>query len=272
MNRRRFLAATGAVLGSIVAGVAANREYDGPGDRGEVNPANDMVVSVNTILEGTEQETEVYTIRADDPGPTAVVVGGIHGDEENGYLAAERIVSWRVNRGSLVVIPRANVVAIDEHTRGGGEGDLNRHFPPGKEPTMELARAIWSVVAAADPAVVIDLHSSRGIFRTHPRWAGQAIFPTDVGNAVADAAAVVEHMNDHVVPGTMQFHRFDWGNVHTGTKPRFIHKVAGDLEKPGFVVELTEFLLDLNTQVRWTLTVTEQLLDRNGIRRIADAP
>lgn len=272
MNRRRFLAASGAVLGSMVAGMAAERGYDRPNGRGEVKPANDMAVSVDTILKGTEQKTEVYTIRADDPRPTAVIVGGIHGDEANGYLAAERIVGWRIDRGSLVIIPRANVVAIDNHRRTGREGDLNRHFPPGTEPTTELARAIWGVVAEADPDVVIDLHSSRGIFRTHPRWAGQAIFPTDADGAVADAAAVAENMNDHVVPRTMWLHRFEWGNVHRGTKLRFIHKVAGDLEKPGFVVELTEFLLDLDTQVQWTLAVTEQLLERNGIQRIGDSP
>lgn len=263
MNRRSVLTAGAATLG-VALGVrrrivpARNRRTRGPA-RGDVE--------ADTIMEGTQWETPVYTVQGTESGPTGVVVGGMHGDEPNGYRAAEAIAEWQLDEGTLVVVPRANAPAIERGTREGPEGDLNRKFPTGEDPTTELAGAIWDVVRERDPAVVVDLHRSRGIYGTHDKWVGQAIFPTAVDGAVSDARTVIEETNEGTVPWTMRFHRFALGPPLDGGSPLLIHKVAGDLDRPGFLVELTEFLLDLDTQVRWTKRITERLLERNGIRR-----
>ncbi|WP_254663019.1 hypothetical protein [Haladaptatus sp. W1] len=56
-----------------------------------------QTVSTATIRDGTEQETTIYEIRSESPGPTAFVEGGIHGNEESGYWAADAIRKWDID-------------------------------------------------------------------------------------------------------------------------------------------------------------------------------
>ncbi|MFC7045963.1 succinylglutamate desuccinylase/aspartoacylase family protein [Halobacteriaceae archaeon GCM10025711] len=81
-----------------------------------------------TIMDGTEHETTVHVYDSGNRGLTTFVIGGMHGDETSGYLAADEIATWSVTTGKLVVIPRANVEAIQAGVRGVGY-DLNRQFP-----------------------------------------------------------------------------------------------------------------------------------------------
>lgn len=274
MRRRTLLASGGTALaGSAIAGGAAIRSMRSSAER-SLSRAEDALVDdrhVDTLLDGTDRETPVYEVEGSEDGPTAVILGGLHGNEINGYRAAADATGWEIDAGRLVVIPLADIAAIEADTREGPDGDLNRLFPGGQEPESDLAQAIWEVVEGADPDVVIDLHRSRGLFDTHHRWVGQAIFPTAAGEAIEDATAVIEYMNDHYVPTTMWFHRFSMGNVQDASRDfgLLVQKVNLDLGVTGFLVESTDFLLDLDAQIRWTDAMTELLLDRNGIRRTA---
>lgn len=265
MKRRRFLAAGGGVLGTTVLGTAAGWAASRPVGRSEPEPSDAVDASVSHLLEGTDHETPVYELDSGSPGPTAVVLGGVHGNEVSGYRAAEEMVGWNVEAGMLVVVPWANVPAIEADERHGPDGDLNRQFPPGAEPTSELARALWGVVTDHDPDAVIDLHRSRGILGTHAKWVGQAVYPTAAGMEAGQA--VVEAVNDEVVPATMPFHRFLLSGPLTGSAPMLVHKVGGELGRPGYIVETTPVLLDLDRQVHWTLEIAERLLERHGLRR-----
>ena len=69
------------------------------------------------------------------------MVGGVHGNEVAGYEAAANVRDLDVERGRLVTVPRANVVAIEAGAGTGENGvDLNRQFPVGSEPTRECSR------------------------------------------------------------------------------------------------------------------------------------
>jgi hypothetical protein len=60
-------------------------------------------------LEGGAGDTPVFVLTGDAPGGTALVLGGTHGDEAAGYLAAVVLIERaRVKAGRLIVIPRAN--------------------------------------------------------------------------------------------------------------------------------------------------------------------
>ncbi|XVH33539.1 M99 family carboxypeptidase catalytic domain-containing protein (plasmid) [Haloferacaceae archaeon DSL9] len=249
----------GAVLQS--SGRTEAHNADGSIDGG------DRATHERTVLPDTAWETDAYRVAGNESGPTALVFGGVHGDEINGYRVAESMLDWEVETGSLVVVPHANPIAVKRNTRTGPEGDLNRQFPPGEEPTTELARALWELTTDTDPDVVLDLHRSRGILGTHNMWVGQTIFPTNAGDAVEHARAVIEQMNDEVVPWTMRSHRFRLGNVADGSSTPLIHKVAGELSRPGYLTELTDFLLSPATQRRWTTELAERLLERHGVTR-----
>lgn len=60
-------------------------------------------------LAGTPGDTPVYTLAGAAAGGTALVLGGTHGDEPAGYVAAVVLVETaQVAAGRLLVIPRAN--------------------------------------------------------------------------------------------------------------------------------------------------------------------
>lgn len=256
MQRREFLAA-----GATVAGGALGVSRPTRGSTGVTRDPTGV------LMAGTPHETPVYVVEERATGPTAVVVGGMHGDERSGYLAAQRVADWSVDAGRLVVIPRANRVAIERDTRRGEGGDLNRQFPPDTRPTTALARALWDRLVEADPDVVVNLHSSKGIYGTHQEFVGQAVFPTAAGDAVAVAEDTVETLNDGVVPWYMPLHTFLVGNTLHGTAPLLAHKVGGGLGQPAYIVETTEFLVDPETGARWTERATTELLARHGIER-----
>ena len=60
-------------------------------------------------LAGTAGDTDLFVLSGAEPGATVLVLGGTHGDEPAGYVAAVMLVERaRVVRGRLIVIPRAN--------------------------------------------------------------------------------------------------------------------------------------------------------------------
>lgn len=96
-------------------------------------------------------------IVSDEPGPSVVVVAGIHGDERAGIHAIELIERWAcIFQGRLRLINYANPAACREWKRESKEGDLNRLFPDGSA----LAMKVWSDVTEVSPTLVISLHSA----------------------------------------------------------------------------------------------------------------
>src|SRR5688572_14250874 len=83
------------------------------------------------LMPGTRYETPLYIFGTGRPGRIGLVLGGVHGNEPGGWLAAERAIQRRrPANGALLVIPRANVVAINLLERTTDAlGDLNRSYP-----------------------------------------------------------------------------------------------------------------------------------------------
>jgi N-alpha-acetyl-L-2,4-diaminobutyrate deacetylase len=98
------------------------------------------------------------------PGPTVLVVGGVHGDEPEGQVAALRLARETrpedVN-GQLIVVPCASPDASRAYTRlWPGGANFNRSFPgsPDGTPDEQLADFLTRfLIARAD--VVVDMHS-----------------------------------------------------------------------------------------------------------------
>lgn len=214
------------------------------------------------IAEGTSHETSVYVYTADGRGPTTFVVGGVHGDEPSGYRAAGRIAGWAVERGELVVVPRANAVAIEHDSRYDGDGDLNRKFPPrGGECDTYLARELWRAIERHDPDWVFDLHSSRGVWQSGDGGVGQALFPTWIPPARARGADCVRALNEEFdLPDPIAYRM---GNTLDADRPMLMHRVAGMLDGLGFICETTE-RADLADQIRWHLFTVEHVMGQYG--------
>lgn len=223
-----------------------------------------------TIREGTADETEVIVIDSESSGPTAVIVGGMHGNETAGYRAAQEMREWSIDVGKLVLIPESNPTTIETGSHSNDNGNLNRKFPPGENPTTPLARAIWNEVTSHDADIVFNLHSSKGIYQEDvgPSGVGQAIYPTTADGARQNATRTVEYMNEnHLSDSQPDYLRFKRGNLITGDRPLLIHKVDHDLQIPGFIVEVTRYDTSLDTRINWTLQIVEHLLSQYSINR-----
>ncbi|AHZ24648.1 thioredoxin (plasmid) [Haloferax mediterranei ATCC 33500] len=225
---------------------------------------NSGSVQTHSLLPGTKYETPVHVIDSGKPGPVAFVVGGMHGEEPEGYTAAQQIARFRPTGGKLVVLPRANQPAIGIKARYTIDGDLNRQFPTGEDPTSTLARAIWNELVSHDPDVVVDLHSSSGIYKYDGK-VGQAIFPTSATpeNARDACNAVNEQYIDR--SEYPPYYDFNRGNSLGGSRPLLIHKVYGDLHLPGYIVETTRKDTHFEDRVMWEVAAARDLLWQHGM-------
>jgi predicted deacylase len=108
-------------------------------------------------------------------GPTAVVLGGVHGDEPEGQVAAlglARETTVDEVLGRLIIVPCASMDAARAFTRLWPSGaNLNRAFPgsPTGTPDEQLADFLSTILfPLAD--VVVDMHSG-GRSGMHLPWA-----------------------------------------------------------------------------------------------------
>ncbi len=108
----------------------------------------------------------VHVMEAAEPGPTALIQAGIHGDEVAGVHALEELLEAgvRPTRGRLIVIPTMNRAAYRARQRAAPGGlDLNRCFPgDANAPELErrLARRFMDLVEDERPALMATLHES----------------------------------------------------------------------------------------------------------------
>lgn len=191
MKRRKFL---GGLTGGVTLATVGSQSAAAAPSR-----------SRKTIRAGTAEETTVHTYDSGVAGPTMVVIGGVHGDESAGYLAADEIATWSVSAGRLIVIPRANVPAIRNNTRDGLTGDLNRQFPLLQQPTSTLARVLWNEVMLAGPDLFVDLHEARTLYTAGGLAQTLAYYP--VQNVGDMAGRAIEAVNRIIPNSAYRFHR-----------------------------------------------------------------
>ncbi|WP_266076678.1 succinylglutamate desuccinylase/aspartoacylase family protein [Haladaptatus caseinilyticus] len=284
-SRRAFLSTVGiASVGGTVAlaGCAGNSLQDAKGGTTTATqvgtttkPTSEgrakRTVTRSKLRAGTEQETTVYEIQSGKPGSTAYVIGGMHGNEESGYWAARDIRTWKIDAGTLVVLPEANGPAIEEHRREcPGEMDLNRQFPIGEPPKNALANEMWNSIMSHDPDVLIDLHSSKGILRRGgDDGVGQNVFRSRHDAVTRSIHTAIELLNDEYVTGYNPIYDFvqtpiDETKYATGAI--LINKTRIDLDIPSCLFEVTQDDVKPEKRARWSKAFVASMLDTWGIR------
>ena len=137
-------------------------------------------------FEHSPNELHVYKLYGRIDGRTIMILGGIQGDEPGGFLSADLYPDLVLEKGNLIVIPRANFHSIILNNRGVN-GDMNRRFE-NKEPVDiddQIVQIIKNLMAESD--MLLNLHDGWGFYREtyidewrNPRRFGQSI--------IADAA------------------------------------------------------------------------------------
>ncbi|MFH1176151.1 MAG: succinylglutamate desuccinylase/aspartoacylase family protein [Acidobacteriota bacterium] len=149
--------AVAVALGAAVAAAPSFRAMHqpdslrpGPGVTG-----TRMLSAYLPALAGTAGDTPVFELAGADPGGAVLVLGGTHGDEPAGYLAAIVLVERaRIHRGRLLVIPRANASGFTHNI--AQEGHPQRFMvktPGGPRSFTYGARASNPVHQWPDPQV-----------------------------------------------------------------------------------------------------------------------
>jgi hypothetical protein len=143
------------------------------------------------LMAGTPFETALHVFGSGLPGPVIAILGGVHGNEPGGWLAAERLAeSLRPATGALLILPRANQLAIRDFVRTNESlGDLNRLYPgqPDGLPMAQMAAQIVATLRELHAGLVLDLHESWAFYKDRAQsgtaFLGQTVasYPTEPG-------------------------------------------------------------------------------------------
>jgi predicted deacylase len=224
------------VVGSLSSSPFATRGAD------DKTASHTHAAITNSLADGTRFETEYYFHNSGSPGPTLMIVGGMHGNEPAGAAAAEVIRHWQIAKGKLLVIPRANVPALNAKKRlipgvATNVSNLNRNFPRANQeesPRGELAAAIWELALEYKPDWLLDLHEGYDFSRTNSKSVGSSLIAFPMPEADAAAKLMLDAVNATIPDASLNFMRL--GTPVNGSLAR----AAGEhLKIPAMILETT---------------------------------
>jgi hypothetical protein len=165
-------------------------------------------LQTGVLRAGTRHQTPYFIKTGAEIGPTVVVIGGLHGDETAGYLAARELRKWTVTRGKLVIVPDANRVAVEANKRFV-ERNMNRLLPgkPNGDAMERLAFELWDLMKRSKPDLVLTLHESRGFHADDPKRYGQT-FTYDFPELSPRFKRVAARVNREIAPPKHRFLQF----------------------------------------------------------------
>lgn len=132
-------------------------------------------LDVGELPSGTSIKIRAHVIRAEKPGPIALLLGGVHGDEINGVEIVRRAVSSGLLRhlkcGSVIAIPLLNVYGFLNYSRDVPDGkDVNRSFPGSRNGSL-ASRVAHIITKQVLPLINfgIDFHTGGWAHHNHPQ-------------------------------------------------------------------------------------------------------
>ena len=217
------------------------------------------------LARGTDSETVCRIVTAAEDGPCVLIVGGMHGNEPAGAVAAGQIATWDIERGKLIVVPRANVPALEAGQRrtpglGGDGGDLNRAFPLDGEVRDGVARELWALVERFEPDWVLDLHEGYDFHIENEESVGSSVIACDQERARALAGKVLAAVNETIVEPGQRFEQLE--TPVAGSLARAAWEKAGI---PSMIIETTSKVHVLSYRVRQHRLAVHTLLRELGL-------
>jgi predicted deacylase len=216
------------------------------------------------LMPGTVYKTAAYIRKvAENPLPVVLVVGGIHGSEPAGAAAAEKMRATRIKAGTLIVVPRANNLALKANRRTLPEiEDINRAYPGRKNgtPAERIAFEITGLFRRYKVSMVIDMHEARDFAYIDKTSLGQSILPAVNPQSRALAKKAIAYIN-----ATLQKPQEKFVVKRSGPVAGSTAFAAGSLfNAAAFTVE-TSKRQPLKERVRQHLAIAEFLLAEAGL-------
>lgn len=160
MSRRRY---------KEIEILTINKENILPGESSTVN------INVGRLPSGTRINMPIHVFRSKKPGPTVLLLAGVHGDEINGIETIRQTIFKgyfdNLNKGCVIAIPVVNIYGFINFSREVPDGkDVNRSFPGSLKGSLasRVARIITGKIL---PHVnyIIDLHTGGGTRFNYPQ-------------------------------------------------------------------------------------------------------
>jgi predicted deacylase len=233
-------------------------------------PGDGQRVSSGLIARGLPSETPYFIRQAAEPGPTVLVIGGMHGNEPAGAEAAEHIRHWPITRGRLVVVPRANPPALEKNVRHipgkpRSTGNLNRNFPATRSerdvrgPTAEH---LWEFITILKPEWILDLHEGYDFHARNKDSVGSSVIHFDDEATTPIALKMRDAVNAEVDDEDKRFLSLSRsGPVDTGMVRATIHYLGAR----GMVLETTWKDQPMSLRARQHRTMVHTLLRELGM-------
>ena len=140
-----------------------------------INEKTQVEIPIARLPSNTPIDLVANVYRSANPGPTMLVLGGLHGDEINGIEIVKRAqldgMFKDLNLGAVISIPLLNVYGFINFSRGLPDGkDVNRSFPGGTSGSLasRIAHALSHYVL---PQVdfAIDFHTGGASVYNYPQ-------------------------------------------------------------------------------------------------------
>lgn len=190
----------------------------------EIKPGKKATIDipVATLPSATKIDVVAHVYRARKPGPTALFLGGIHGDEINGIEIVRRAekekLFSKLKMGAVIAIPLLNVYGFINSSRDLPDGkDLNRNFP-GKKSGSLASRLAYTLTKEILPHVdfAIDFHTG-----------GKSLYNFPQVRVFKDDEASIELAKEFNMPFI----------IHTGLIKKSLRKIAHTNDIPMLVFE-----------------------------------
>lgn len=139
-----------------------------PGEQKQIN------LEIAKLPSRTPISIPVFVNRAKEPGPSLLIMAGMHGDEINGVETVRKIMKQNLHipeRGTIICIPILNVYGFISQSRELPDGkDMNRSFPGSKKGSL-ASRVAYTMVYEILPNIDfgIDFHTGGAIRTNYPQ-------------------------------------------------------------------------------------------------------
>lgn len=162
-----------------------------------------QTISLEYICVGTDYETPVTIITTDTVEPAIMIIAGTHGNEKAGVIASEYLKdNLNIERGTLLIIPKANILACAKDVRCyPSDINLNRVYPgnPQGDILEKIAYEIFSLMKKYHINLLIDLHESIEFYRKNPKNYGQTVVIDSKDDSLVELSTfLVEEMNQGI--------------------------------------------------------------------------
>jgi len=236
-------------------------------------------------FKNTPNELNVYKLYGRQDGKTVFILGGIQGDEPGGFLSADLYPDLVLEKGNLIVIPRANFHSIILNKRGVN-GDMNRKFQNNKPKDVDdqIVNLIKQFMSESD--LFLNLHDGWGFYRVeyidemrNPYRFGQSViadadfYVKENGDTISlkkMADTVIEKVNKKIINPEHHFHFMNTRTNEPNTPFADQRKSATffaltNYNIPAFGIETSKNLKDLELKIRYHNYVINEFLNLMGV-------